>query len=241
MIQIRKADERGHFDHGRLNTYHTFSFADYYDPDHIHFRTLRIMNEERVLPGQGFGYVLQGALQHRDSLANGSIIRAGQLQRMTAGTGVRPSEFNPWNREAVHFYQIWILPVRKGLPPAYEERTFHGEQQPGHWRLVASPDGAEGSLTIHQDAFLYLTALSPGQLVDHAIKAGRAAWLQVLRGKVTCQGNDLSEGDGATITDVDGIGVQASDKAEILLFDLPCDRLPNLACCGYGLDVPITV
>src|SRR5260370_19750686 len=173
MIRVRKAGERGHFDHGWLDTYHTFSFGDYYDPAHLGFRGLRVMNDARVQPGQGFGmhghrdmeivtYVLDGALQHKASLGNGSSIRAGELQRMTAGTGVRHSEFNPSDNEGVHLYQIWLLPERTGLKPSYEELAVGEEEKQGRFRLVASPDGAAGSLTIHQDARLYLASLLPG-------------------------------------------------------------------------------
>src|SRR5271166_40545 len=212
MIQVRKAAERGHFDHGWLDTYHTFSFGDYYDPAHMGFRSLRVINDDRVQPGQGFGmhphrdmeivtYILDGALEHLDSMGNGSIIKAGELQCMTAGTGIRHSEFNPSDKEWVHLYQIWLLPERKGLEPSYQELALTEEQKRGRFRLVASPDGANGSLTIHQDARLYLASLSPGETVAHQIGRGRAAWLQVLRGKVGVLGNDLSAGDGVAITD----------------------------------------
>jgi quercetin 2,3-dioxygenase len=231
MIQVRKAGERGHFDHGWLDTYHTFSFGDYYDPAHLGFRPLRVINDDRVHPGQGFGmhghrdmeivtYVLDGALQHKDSLGNGSIIRAGELQRMTAGTGVRHSEFNPSDKEAVHLYQIWLLPERTGLKPSYEELAVRKEEKQGRFRLVASPDGADGSLTIHQDARLYLASLLPGQVVAHPVEPGRAAWLQVLRGSVNVLGNDLSAGDGGAVTDENAISVQAAVPSEVLLFDL---------------------
>jgi quercetin 2,3-dioxygenase len=231
MIQVRKAAERGHFDHGWLDTYHTFSFGDYYDPAHLGFRSLRVINDDRVQPGQGFGmhghrdmeivtYVLDGALQHKDSLGNGSIIRAGELQRMTAGTGVRHSEFNPSDKEAVHLYQIWLLPERKGLKPSYEELALGEEEKRGRFRLVASPDGADGSLTIHQDARLYLASLLPGQAVSHGIERGRAAWLQILRGGMNLLGNDLSAGDGVAISDENAISVQAAAPSEVLLFDL---------------------
>jgi hypothetical protein len=231
MIRVRKAGERGHFDHGWLDTYHTFSFGDYYDPAHLGFRSLRVINDDRVQPGQGFGmhghrdmeivtYVLDGALQHKDSLGNGSIIRAGELQRMTAGTGVRHSEFNPSDKEGVHLYQIWLLPERKGLKPSYEELAVGEEEKQGRFRLVASPDGAAGSLTIHQDARLYLASLLPGQAVAHSIEPGRAAWLQVLRGSVNVLGNDLSAGDGVAVTDENAISVQAAVPSEVLLFDL---------------------
>src|SRR5262245_9480580 len=170
MIQLRKAAEWGHFDHGWLDTYHTFSFSDYYDPAHMGFRSLRVINDDRVAPGQGFGmhghrdmeivtYVLDGALEHRDSLGNGEVLRAGELQHMTAGTGVRHSEFNPSDRDWVHLYQIWLLPDRKGLEPGYEQWAVPAAEKQGRFRLVASPDGGDGSLRIHQDARLYLAAL----------------------------------------------------------------------------------
>jgi redox-sensitive bicupin YhaK (pirin superfamily) len=231
MIQLRKAAERGHFDHGWLDTYHTFSFGDYHDPAHMGFRALRVINDDRVQPGQGFGmhghrdmeivtYVLEGALEHKDSLGNGSIIRPGALQRMTAGTGVQHSEFNPSDKESVHLYQIWLLPERRGLKPRYEELAVGAEQMRGRFRLVASPNGADGSLTIHQDARLYLASLAPGQEVAHGIERGRAAWLQVLQGSVTFLGNDLAAGDGAAITDENAVAVQATAPSEVLLFDL---------------------
>src|SRR5437588_8381204 len=231
MIQVRKAADRGHFDHGWLDTQHTFSFGDYYDPAHMGFRSLRVINDDRVQPGEGFGmhghrdmeivtYVLEGSLQHKDSMGNGSMIRAGALQRMTAGTGVRHSEFNPSDKEWVHLYQIWLLPQEKGLEPGYEELALTKEQKLGRFRLVASPDGAAGSLTIHQDARLYLASLLPGQAVAHSIEPGRAAWLQVLRGSVNVLGNDLSAGDGVAVTDENAISVQAAVASEVLLFDL---------------------
>jgi redox-sensitive bicupin YhaK (pirin superfamily) len=231
MIRIRKAAERGHFNHGWLDTYHTFSFGDYYDPASMGFRALRVINDDRVGPGQGFGmhghrdmeivtYVLEGALEHKDSMGNGSIIRAGALQRMTAGTGVKHSEFNPSDREAVHLYQIWLLPDRNGLKPAYEELALSEEEKRGRFRVVASPDGADGSMTIHQDARLYLASLLPGQAVEQAIEPGRAAWLQVLQGSVNSLGIDLFAGDGVAITDALAVPVQATDPSEVLLFDL---------------------
>ncbi len=231
MIQIRKANERGHFDHGWLDTYHTFSFGDYYDPDQMGFRSLRVINDDRVQAGMGFGmhghrdmeivtYVLEGSLQHRDSMGNGSILRAGELQRMTAGTGVRHSEFNPSTTEPVHLYQIWLLPERNGLKPSYEELRPSDAKKRGQFRLVASPDGAEDSLTIHQDARLYLAALSPEQEISHPIERGRAAWLQVLRGSVKLGGRELAEGDGVEVTDELAITVRAVADAELLLFDL---------------------
>jgi len=231
MIRVRRADERGRFDHGWLDTCHTFSFGDYYDPAHLGFRSLRVLNDDRIQPGQGFGmhghrdmeivtYVLEGTLAHRDSMGNGSLLRAGQLQRMTAGTGVRHSEFNPSPREAVHLYQIWLLPRRRGLEPGYEELAADPERQRDRFRLVASPDGADGSLTVHQDARLYLASLSPGTTVAHRIDPGRGAWLQVLRGKVNFSGHDLAAGDGAAVTDEGSVTVRGADAAEVLLFDL---------------------
>jgi quercetin 2,3-dioxygenase len=231
MIQVRKAAERGHFDHGWLDTHHTFSFGDYYDPKHMGFRSLRVINDDRVQPGQGFGmhghrdmeivtYVLDGALEHKDSMGNGSVLRAGELQRMTAGTGVRHSEFNPSDTEGVHLYQIWLLPQRKGLEPGYEELAVGEEEKRGRFRLVASPNGADGSLTLHQDARLYLASLLRGEGVAHDIERGRAAWLQVLRGSVNVLGYDLAAGDGVAVTDENAVSVQATVPSEVLLFDL---------------------
>src|SRR5215831_7994768 len=219
MIQIRKAAERGHFDHGWLDTYHTFSFGGYYDPAHMGFRSLRVINDDRVQPGQGFGmhghrdmeivtYVHDGALAHKDSMGNGSVLRAGELQRMTAGTGVRHSEFNPSDTEWVHLYQIWLLPQRKGLTPSYEQLAVGEEEKRGRFRLVASPGGAAGGLTIHQDARLYLARLLPGEAAAQEIERGRAAWLQVLRGSVTVLGHDLAAGDGVAVTDESVLSVR---------------------------------
>src|SRR5437016_2175518 len=196
MMTVRQAKARGHADHGWLDTYHMFSFADYYDPAHMGFRSLRVINEDRVQPGQGFGmhghrdmeivtYVLEGALEHRDSLGNGSVLRVGELQHMTAGTGVRHSEFSPSDKEWVHLYQIWLLPERTGLEPSYEELALSDDEKRGRFRLVASPDAADGSLSIRQDARLYLATLRPGESVSDEIQRGRSAWLQVLRGNVS--------------------------------------------------------
>lgn len=231
MITLRKAHERGHFDHGWLDTYHTFSFADYYDPAHLSFRSLRVMNDDRVAPGAGFGmhghrdmeivtYVLEGALEHKDSMGNGSIIRRGNLQRMSAGTGVRHSEFNPSASEPVHLYQIWLLPERRGLTPSYEELAIPEAETRGRFRLAASPDGADGSLTIHQDARLYLAKLAVGESVSHRIEPGRAAWLQVLRGGARVLGHDLAAGAGIAVSDEPELDAQASAASELLLFDL---------------------
>ena len=223
MIRVRKASERGHFDHGWLDTYHTFSFSRYYDPRHMGFRALRVINEDRVQPGQGFGthghedmeivtYVLAGALEHKDSLGNGSTIRPGELQRMTAGTGIRHSEFNPSQTEPVHLYQIWLLPEREGLEPSYEQRAFPEEERRNRLRLVASPDGGDGSLTIRQDARLYLATLDEGHEVSHEIPPGRHAWLQVLRGGVSLNGQALSAGDGAAVSDESALAIRADES-----------------------------
>lgn len=231
MVHLRPSAERGHFDHGWLNTWHTFSFGNYHDSSHMSFRSLRVINDDRVQPGRGFGmhghrdmeivtYILEGALEHKDSLGNGSILRAGDLQRMTAGSGVLHSEFNPSDKEWVHLYQIWLLPERKGLQPGYEQRSLSREETRGGFRLIASPQGADGSLTIHQDARLYLVSLSPGEGVSHRIEPGRGAWLQVLRGNVHCFDTDLSAGDGLAITDEPEVAVQGATPAEVLLFDL---------------------
>lgn len=231
MIQVRKAEERGHFDHGWLNTYHTFSFADYHDRNYMGFRSLRVINEDRVQAGQGFGthghrdmeiitLVLEGALEHKDSLGTGSIIKPGDLQRMSAGTGIQHSEFNPSDAEWVHLYQIWLLPNRRGVTPSYEQRAFTEEEKAGRLRLVASPDGADNSLTIHQDARLYLASLLPGQAVSHQLADGRSAWAQLLRGKVALNGDVLGAGDGAAVSEEKKVDIESRGKAEIMLFDL---------------------
>src|SRR4051794_9084009 len=210
MMQIRRRDQRGHFDHGWLDTYHTFSFADYFDPAHENFRTLRVINEDRVAPGQGFGthghrdmeivtIVLEGALEHRDSLGNGEVLRPGEVQRMSAGTGIRHSEFNPSADEPVHLYQIWILPDQAGHAPSYEQTRFDPAEKAGRLRLVASPDGREGAVTIHQDARIYQGNLSQGGSVAYTMSPGRHAWVQVLRGSATLNGLALGEGDGAAV------------------------------------------
>jgi redox-sensitive bicupin YhaK (pirin superfamily) len=231
MIRVRKAAERGHFDHGWLDTYHTFSFARYYDPRHMGFRALRVINDDRVAPGRGFGthghedmeivtYVLRGALEHRDSLGTGSTIRPGELQRMTAGTGITHSEFNPSPTEPVHLYQIWLLPERKGLKPSYEQKAFPEEERWNRLRLVASPDGEGGSLSIRQDARLFLASLEERQEVSHELTPGRHAWLQVLRGGVSLNGSTLSAGDGAAVSAESDLTIRADGSSEVLLFDL---------------------
>jgi redox-sensitive bicupin YhaK (pirin superfamily) len=231
MIRVRRASERGHFDHGWLDTYHSFSFSRYYDPRHMGFRALRVINEDRVAPGRGFGnhphedmeivtYVLDGALAHRDSLGTGSTIRPGELQRMTAGTGIRHSEFNPSEAEPVHLYQIWLLPEREGLEPSYEQRAFPEGERHNRLRLVASPEGRDGSLTIRQDARLYLATVDGGREVRHELTPGRHAWLQVLRGGVALNGLPLSAGDGAAVSDESSLAIKVDGPSEVLLFDL---------------------
>jgi len=231
MIRVRRADERGHFDHGWLDTYHTFSFGEYYDPDHVQFRALRVMNEDRVAPGRGFGmhphrdmeivtYVLEGALTHRDSLGTGSVIRPGELQRMTAGTGILHREFNDSPSEPVHLYQIWLLPSERGLPPGYEQQVFDPEKRQGTLQLVASPDGQDGSLTIRQDARLYLGNLGAGDGLAHDIAPHRHAWLQVLRGTVRLNGEVLAAGDGAALSEEPVLSIEAEQASEFMLFDL---------------------
>lgn len=231
MITIRKANERGHFNHGWLDTYHTFSFGDYRDAKHMGFRSLRVMNEDRVDPGQGFGmhphsdmeivtYVLDGELAHQDSMGNGSVIRAGDFQRMTAGTGVYHSEVNPSHEKPVHLYQIWLRPSERGLEPSYEERRVGNAVAGNRLELVASPEGRDGSLTIHQDADIYLGKLNENSHVEHLLVADRHAWLQVLRGNVTVNGNSLRAGDGVAVSDEANVKITANGAAEVMLFDM---------------------
>jgi redox-sensitive bicupin YhaK (pirin superfamily) len=232
MFVLRKSADRGHLNHGWLDTYHTFSFGDYYDPTYMGFRALRVMNEDRVAPGQGFGMhphrdmeivtlVLSGALAHKDSLGHGETLRPGELQRMTAGRGIRHSEFNPSDTEAVHLYQVWILPREAGLAPSYEQKAFDPAQRAGRWQLVASPGGAEGSLTIQQDAQIFLADLAAGQELQQAIGAGRHAWLQVLRGSVKMNGVALETSDGLAVSNESLLHLRAATDAELMLFDLP--------------------
>ena len=231
MIRVRKAEDRGHADHGWLDTYHTFSFASYQDPEHVHFRTLRVMNEDVVQPGQGFGthphrdmeivtYVLEGALEHKDSMGNGEVLRAGEFQRMSAGTGITHSEFNPSQTEPVHLYQIWLFPGEKGIEPSYEQKRFPVSEQQNQLRLVASPEAEAGSLLIHQDARVYLSQIDTQQTVRYELGAGRHAWLQVLRGRVLLNEVPLEVSDGAAVSDTRQLKIQATDNAEIMLFDL---------------------
>lgn len=231
MIKIRRADARGHFDFRWLNTFHTFSFGDYYDPSFMGFRTLRVINEDFVRGGRGFPthghrdmeiitYILSGALEHRDSIGNGSIIRPGDVQRMSAGTGVTHSEANPSRDEAVHLLQIWILPEEQGLAPSYEQKAFTEDQKRGRLCLVASAEGREDSVTVHQDASVYASVLSKDGEVGHALMPGRHAWLQVARGGVTLNGELLNQGDGAAISSEEQIAIRGREDSEVLLFDL---------------------
>ena len=231
MITIRKSNERGHANHGWLDTRFTFSFADYYDPKHIHFRTLRVMNDDRIAGGGGFPmhphrdmeiitYVLEGALGHRDSMGNGSVIRPGDVQYMSAGTGVTHSEFNASERESVHLYQIWMFPEKQGLKPTYGQKNFAEAEKRGKLRLIASPDGRDGSVKIRQDNELYATVLDNGQSVKHAIKPDRHLYVQVARGSIKLNGEELSQGDGAAVSSETSVELTAVSKSEVLLFDL---------------------
>jgi quercetin 2,3-dioxygenase len=231
-IMIRPAHERGHADHGWLDTWHTFSFSEYYDPRFMGFRALRVINEDFVAPGRGFPthghrdmeiitYVLEGALEHRDSLGTGSVIRPGDVQRMSAGTGVRHSEANPSKTEPLHLLQIWIEPAKTGIEPGYEQRAFTDEDKRGRLRLVASPDGAEGSVTIHQDARVYATVLGPGQQVVHRLGTGRHAWVHAARGSLRLGDQHLGAGDGAAVSAETTVTLVGEQNAEALLFDLP--------------------
>jgi redox-sensitive bicupin YhaK (pirin superfamily) len=235
VIQVRKAEERGRSRTDWLDSRHTFSFADYYDPKHMGFGKLRVINDDVVNPGHGFGkhphrdmeilsYVLEGSLEHGDSMGNGSVIRPGDVQRMSAGTGVVHSEANPSKSERVRFLQIWIEPERRGLPPGYEQKRFDESERRGRLRLVASRDGRDGSVTVHQDVSLYAGLLGAGERASIAIAAGRRAWVQVARGSVVVNGQTLGQGDGAGI-EIEGPGerevsVEGRDTSEVLVFDL---------------------
>ena len=232
MITPRRSKERGHADHGWLDTFHTFSFADYWDPQYMGWGPLRVINEDFVAPGTGFPthahrdmeiitYVLDGALEHKDSLGTGSVITPGEVQRMSAGTGVRHSEFNASKSEAVHLLQIWIEPSRSGIAPGYEQKTFPEPARRGRLRLIAASDGRDGAVTIHQDASVYATNLDRGERVQHALAPGRLAWLQVARGALLLNGERLDQGDGAAIEAEPTLTLEALEPAEALLFDLP--------------------
>lgn len=231
MIEIRRADERGHADHGWLDTRHTFSFADYYDPRFMGFRSLRVINQDRVTGGEGFGthphrdmeiisYVLEGALEHKDSMGTGSVLRAGEFQRMSAGTGVLHSEFNASKSDPVHFLQIWIVPGQRGLTPSYEQKRFPDEERRGRLRLVASPDASDGALEVHQDVRLYSGLFDKGESVEHVLAPGRHAWVQIVSGAIALNGQELRAGDGAAVAGEDSLRLEARKASELLLFDL---------------------
>jgi quercetin 2,3-dioxygenase len=231
MITLRQSRERGHFDHGWLNTYHTFSFDQYYDPRFMGFRQLRVINEDFVAAGRGFPthghrdmeiitYILEGALQHEDSMGNGSIIRPGDVQRMTAGTGVRHSERNSSASESVHLLQIWILPDAVGLEPGYEQKAFGEDERRGQLRLIASSDGRDGSVTVHQDVSLFASILAAGESVKYDMDQTRYGWIQVARGAINVNGQRAGQGDGAVVMGESSLELAAEESAEILLFDL---------------------
>jgi redox-sensitive bicupin YhaK (pirin superfamily) len=231
MIRIRRSNERGHAQHGWLDSHHTFSFADYYDTRFMGFRSLRVINEDRIQPSRGFSahshrdmeiltYVVDGGLEHQDSLGNGSVIRPGDVQRMSAGTGVTHSEYNHSDRDLVHLLQIWVLPEATGIEPSYEQRNFPPEERRGRLRLVASRDAREGSVALHQDVDLYATIVDAGDSLEHQLRAGRGAWVQVVRGAIEVGGERAEAGDGVAIVDEPLIALAAEAASEALLFDL---------------------
>lgn len=232
MNQIRLASERGHADHGWLNSHHSFSFADYFDAEHVEYGPLRVINEDRVVPGAGFGehghrdmeiisYVLAGELAHKDSIGNGSVIRPGDVQRMSAGTGIRHSEFNPSNSKPVHFLQIWIQPDVQGIAPSYEEKRFAEDEKRGRLRLIASSDGAQGSVLVRQDVRLYAGLFDGAKTATLALAQGRRAYVHVARGTITADGVRLQAGDALKLEDVRELIVEQGQDAEVLVFDLP--------------------
>jgi len=231
-IKVRKSADRGHANHGWLDSYHSFSFANYYDPAYMGYSVLRVINEDIVAPAQGFGmhghrdmeivtYMLQGALRHQDSMGNGSVIHAGEVQRMSAGTGVKHSEFNASNDEPAHLLQIWLLPEKEGITPSYEEKSFDAASKTNQWRLLASRDAREGSLLVHQDLALFATILEAGHQLDYTPVAGRSVYVHVARGDVTLNGVTLTQGDAVAVDNEATIVITSQTEAEILLFDLP--------------------
>ena len=230
MMTLRKANERGHADHGWLDSYHTFSFAGYYDPEHMGYRSLRVINDDKVAPGAGFGthphrdmeiitYVLNGALEHKDSMGNGRIIKPGEVQYMAAGTGVQHSEFNPSDKDPVHLLQIWIMPDRKGAKPNYAEKSL-AKAAPGKWHLAVSKTGRDGSIAINQDAELHVAKLQPGDAVTHELRPGRHAWVHMAEGELAINGERLNGGDAMAVSDEGRIALVASKDSQVLLFDL---------------------
>jgi quercetin 2,3-dioxygenase len=231
MMTIRPASERGHADHGWLDSHHTFSFADYFDPAQMGFRSLRVINDDTVTGGQGFGthphkdmeiisYVLDGSLEHKDSMGTGSVIRPGDVQRMSAGTGVLHSEFNASKTEPVHFIQIWLIPEQRGIAPGYEQKSFPRGERQGRLRLVASPDAQDGSVTIHTQARLYAGVFDAGESAELELASGRHAWVHIARGRARVNGKELAAGDGAAISGEKAVRIEGIDGAEVLLFDL---------------------
>lgn len=232
MMALRRASDRGHVNHGWLDSYHTFSFGRYYDPKHLGFSNLRVINDDTVAPGRGFAthghtnmeiisYVLSGALEHKDSMGNGSVIRPGDVQRMSAGTGVTHSEYNHSTTDPVHFLQIWLEPNRFGGTPEYDQLHFPVEQRRGRLVLLVSPDGHDGSIATHQDALLFGTVLDEGESVTHAVTAGRRTYIHMARGRGRVNGQDLAAGDGLAFEQSDELRLQGIDQAEVLVFDLP--------------------
>jgi redox-sensitive bicupin YhaK (pirin superfamily) len=231
VITVRKSEDRGHARHGWLDSRHTFSFGEYHDPEHMGFRALRVINEDRVAPGSGFPthghrdmeivtYVLSGAIEHADSLGTGAVLRPGEIQRMSAGTGVAHSEFNPSPSDPLHFLQIWVLPERRGLAPEYEQKLFADEGRRGRLQLLASRDGRDGAASIHQDVDLYRASLDRGARIEHALRPGRHAWVQVVSGSLAANRVELSRGDGAALSSETTLSLEGRDDAELLLFDL---------------------
>jgi redox-sensitive bicupin YhaK (pirin superfamily) len=231
MIEIRRGSDRGHINHGWLDTYHTFSFADYYDPQHVHFRHLRVINEDRVAPGEGFPthphrdmeiitYVLEGAIAHKDSMGTGSVIRPGEIQHMSAGTGVTHSEFNPSKGELLHLLQIWIMPEVKGVRPSYDQKSTELDKHPNQLKLIASREGSPGAVKINQDTNLYACLLNASASVKHVLPPNRYAWLQVAHGGVQLNGLELEEGDGAAVSAESNLEIASKTGSEFLLFDL---------------------
>ena len=231
MIELRRAEDRGHAEHGWLDSWHSFSFADYHDPKHMQFRALRVINEDRVEPGQGFGahnhrdmeiisYVLEGALAHKDSIGNGSVIHPGSVQRMSAGTGVQHSEFNASTTEPVHFLQIWFIPNVTGISPGYEEKYFDAVEKRGKLRLIASPDGADGSVVIHADANMFAALVDTDEKIERAIAKDRYAYVHVARGSISLNGTRLQAGDAASLTGESRVILDQGEKAEVLVFEL---------------------
>ena len=231
MITTRKSNDRGHFDFGWLNTHHTFSFGDYHDRNHMNFRTLRVINDDVVAPGAGFGmhphkdmeiitYVLSGALAHKDSMGNGEALRPGEVQRMSAGSGILHSEFNASKTDPVHLLQIWIMPEKRGIEPSYEQKPFAQAERHNKLRVVVSPDARDGSLKIHQDASIHASMLDAGKSVMYELKPGRHAWLQIARGELDLNGTKLAAGDGAAVSDEKSLTIRAVENSEFLLFDL---------------------